>query len=271
MNVSGAGFIKTQDHRNESVMSVRIMVLQVRPSRVPMKPRILVVDDEASIRNMLAFSLGRAQMDIEVARGGSEALDRLSGSNAPPDLIIADWMMPGLDGLQLTRTLRETPGLERIPIILLTARGNERDRTRGLDSGADDYVVKPFSVAELISRVRAVLRRVSPPRQQSDNQRELRVGELVLDLDSQRALAGERPLSMGPTEFRILRLFMSSPGRAWSRMQLLSEIWGSGPSVEERTVDVHIRRLRKALEASGHADYVQTVRGYGYRFSDLTG
>lgn len=240
-----------------------------------MKPRILVVDDEASIRNMLAFSLGRAQMDIELATGGDEALDRLACGNVPPDLIIADWMMPGLDGLQLTRTLRSTPGLERIPIILLTARGNERDRTNGLDSGADDYVVKPFSIAELISRVRAVLRRVSPPRAQSieasDRPRELRVGELVLNLDSQRALAGEQPLSMGPTEFRILGLFMSSPGRAWSRMQLLSEIWGSKASVEERTVDVHIRRLRKALETTGHADYVQTVRGYGYRFSDLTG
>lgn len=234
-----------------------------------MKPRILVVDDEASIRNMLAFSLARAEMNIELAGGGSEALERLAASDSPPDLIIADWMMPGLDGLQLTRTLRETPGLDRIPIILLTARGNERDRTRGLDSGADDYVVKPFSVRELISRVRAVLRRVSPPAGEHEGEKVLRVGDLMLEPQAHRVLAGERPLSMGPTEFRILRLFMSTPGRAWSRTQLLSAIWGNGQSVEERTVDVHIRRLRKALETTGHAEYVQTVRGHGYRFSDI--
>lgn len=233
-----------------------------------MKPTILVIDDEASIRNMLAFSLGRAEMNIELAAGGSEALERLNASDSPPDLIIADWMMPGLDGVQLTRTLRETPGLDRIPIILLTARGNERDRTCGLDSGADDYVVKPFSVRELISRVRAVLRRVSPA-DRLQGEKALRVGDLVLEPEAHRVLAGERPLSMGPTEFRILRVFMSTPGRAWSRSQLLSAVWGNGQSVEERTVDVHIRRLRKALETTGHAGYVQTVRGHGYRFSDI--
>jgi len=233
-----------------------------------MKPRILVIDDEASIRNMLAFSLGRAEMEIELASDGEQALHRLTTKESPPDLIIADWMMPGLDGVQLTRTLREAPGLNRIPIILLTAKGNERDRTRGLDSGADDYVVKPFSVRELISRIHAVLRRVSPNGRETGRPT-LRVGELLLDPDAHRALAGDRPLHMGPTEFRILRLFMSAPGRAWSRNQLLSAVWGDHHSVEERTVDVHIRRLRKALENSGHADYIQTVRGHGYRFSDV--
>lgn len=235
-----------------------------------MNPTILVVDDEAPIRNMLAFSLNRAEMNVEVAAGGDEALDRLSKAPTPPDLIVMDWMMPGLDGLQLTRTLRETPGLMHIPIIMLTARGNEGDRACGLDCGADDYVIKPFSTRELISRVRAVLRRTQPARSPDVAEDcRLRVGDLVLDPPSHRALAGDRPLSMGPTEFRILKLFMSTPGRAWSRAQLLSEIWGDGQSVEERTVDVHIRRLRKALEGTGHAEFVQTVRGHGYRFSDV--
>ena len=233
-----------------------------------MKPRILVVDDEAPIRNMLAFSLNRAEMDVELAAGGDEALERLNRPDPPPDLIVVDWMMPGIDGLQLTRTLRDSPRLREIPIIMLTARGNERDRTNGLDSGADDYVVKPFSTRELISRVRAVLRRARPEPAAGDRG-VLEVGDLVLDLESRRAMCGERSLNMGPTEFRILMLFMSAPGRAWSRQQLLNEIWGAEDIVEERTVDVHIRRLRKALEATGHDRYVQTVRGHGYRFSDL--
>lgn len=236
-----------------------------------MKPTILVVDDEAPIRNMLAFSLNRAEMNVEVAAGGDEALDRLNTSARRPDLIVMDWMMPGLDGLQLTRTLRETPDLMHIPIIMLTARGNERDRTSGLDCGADDYVIKPFSTRELISRVRAVLRRAqanASPAATSATE-VLEVGDLKLDTESHRALADGRPLNMGPTEFRILRLFMSTPGRAWSRAQLLAEIWGEGQTIEERTVDVHIRRLRIALASTGHAQFVQTVRGHGYRFSDV--
>jgi two-component system phosphate regulon response regulator PhoB len=234
-----------------------------------MKPRILIVDDEAAIRNMLAFSLGRAEMDVETAVDGDAALDRLEHHPSPPDLIVVDWMMPGTDGLQFTRTLRGSPKFAQVPIIMLTARGNERDRTRGLDSGADDYIAKPFSTRELISRVRAVLRRswTEPaPRTEPDR---LRVGDLVLDVPSHRVLAGNRPLRIGPTEFRLLKLFMTAPGRAWSRRQLLAEIWGGRNSVEERTVDVHIRRLRKALEPTRHARYVQTVRGHGYRFSDV--
>ncbi|MDT8408654.1 MAG: phosphate regulon transcriptional regulator PhoB [Wenzhouxiangellaceae bacterium] len=233
-----------------------------------MKPRILVVDDEAPIRNMLAFSLDRADMAVEVASDGDQALQRLAEAGPAPDLIVLDWMMPGLDGLQLTRTLRSTPDLKNIPIIMLTARGRETDRTTGLDSGADDYMVKPFSTRELISRVRAVLRRTLFDRNDGCASM-LEVGELSLDLQSRRALAGGRALSMGPTEFRLLRLFMTFPGRAWSRGQLLSEIWGNDRAVEERTIDVHIRRLRKALECSGHEQYVQTVRGHGYRFSDV--
>lgn len=236
-----------------------------------MKPTILVVDDEAPIRNMLAFSLNRAEMNVDLAAGGDQALEHLHSAGTPPDLIVMDWMMPGLDGLQLTRTLRDTPGLMHIPIIMLTARGSETDRTSGLDCGADDYVVKPFSTRELISRVRAVLRR---SRTQAGNEsacesNTLKVGDLVLDLESHRALAGDRPLNMGPTEFRILRLFMGTPGRAWNRAQLLAEIWGGAQVVEQRTVDVHIRRLRKALEPTGHDRFVQTVRGHGYRFSDV--
>ena len=238
-----------------------------------MKPRILIVDDEAPIRNMLAFSLNRAEMDVDVAADGDQALARLTDS-PHPDLIVLDWMMPGLDGLQLTRTLRDRDDFKDIPIILLTARGNERDRTRGLDSGADDYVVKPFSTRELISRVRAVLRRARPEATPTSAETvpasdRLEVGELVLDPEERRALADGRPLSMGPTEYRLLHLFMLHPGRAWSRGQLLNELWGNDRAVEERTVDVHIRRLRKALEPTGHAGYVQTVRGHGYRFSDV--
>ena len=233
-----------------------------------MKPTILVVDDEASIRNMLAFSLQRAEMQVDVAAGGDEALARLDHADVPPDLIIMDWMMPEPDGLQVTRTLRRDPRLNHIPIIMLTARGNEHDRSRGLDSGADDYVVKPFSTRELISRVRAVLRRAQPEPDRDENG-PLKLGDLVLDVEAHRVLAGDRPLRMGPTEFRILRAFMAHPGRAWSRRQLLGEVWGGEHSVEERTVDVHIRRLRKALQVTGHDRYVQTVRGHGYRFSDV--
>ena len=242
-----------------------------------MKPTILVVDDEAPIRNMLAFSLHRADMHVELAAGGNEALERLHQTENKPDLIVMDWMMPDLDGMQLTRTLRRTAGLEDIPIIMLTARGTESDRTCGLDGGADDYMVKPFSTRELISRVRAVLRRAQPPAAASpagngvsaDAAGMLKVGNLVMDLDSHRVMANDRPLNMGPTEFRILKLFMSTPGRAWSRAQLLGEIWADTRMVEERTIDVHIRRLRKALEPCGLAGFVQTVRGHGYRFSDV--
>ncbi|MEM7053189.1 MAG: phosphate regulon transcriptional regulator PhoB [Pseudomonadota bacterium] len=237
-----------------------------------MKPRILVVDDEASIRNMLAFSLNRADMHVEVATDGDDALEKLRNEKRRddplPDLIVLDWMMPRLDGLQFTRTLRKSEDLKDIPIIMLTAKGNETDRTSGLDSGADDYMVKPFSTRELISRVRAVLRRTRQIAQAESDQ-SLHVGELKIDMQSHRAMAGDRPISMGPTEFRLLKLFMRNPGRAWSRNQLLNEIWGDNHAVEERTVDVHIRRLRKALQQTGHEDYVQTVRGHGYRFSDV--
>ncbi|MDT8438797.1 MAG: response regulator [Wenzhouxiangellaceae bacterium] len=233
-----------------------------------MKPRILIVDDEAAIRNMLAFSLSRAEMDVDVAGGGEEAMQHLRRGASAPDLIVMDWMMPGLDGLQLTRTLRSTPGLDQIPIIMLTARGREADRTCGLDSGADDYVVKPFSTRELISRVRAVLRRASPPVEAVEPV--LEVGRLTLEPDAHRALVdGGVAVNMGPTEFRLLKLFMQSPGRAWSREQLLTTLWGSAEVVEERTIDVHIRRLRKALTPHGLHAYVQTVRGHGYRFSDV--
>ncbi|MBS3745924.1 MAG: winged helix-turn-helix domain-containing protein [Wenzhouxiangellaceae bacterium] len=237
-----------------------------------MQPVILVVDDEAPIRDMLAFSLGRAEMTVELAAGGNEALERLGSTDSIPDLIVLDWMMPDLDGMQLTRTVRGMSGLEDLPIIMLTARGTERDRTCGLDGGADDYMVKPFSTRELISRVRAVLRRAQPRSASpgaSAGTDTLKVGGLTLDLDSHRVMAGDRPLNMGPTEFRILKLFMSRPGRAWSRDQLLAEIWADGQTVEQRTVDVHIRRLRKALEPGGLAGFVQTVRGHGYRFSDI--
>lgn len=228
-----------------------------------MNPTVLVIDDEAPIRNMLAYSLGSADMDVLTAPGGKAALRMLGESR--PDLILIDWMMPDIDGLQLTRKLRRDPALHDIPIILLTARSSEDDRTRGLDAGADDYVVKPFSTRELIARVRAILRRVSPV----DESGRINVKGLVMDTIQHRVLADAKPLSLGPTEFKLLRFFMTHTGRAWSRSQLLDHVWGQNSPVEERTVDVHIRRLRKALEPAGYHRFVQTVRGHGYRFSDV--
>jgi len=222
--------------------------------------RVLVVDDESAIREMMQFSLRRAGMDVEGAADARGALAAISDHK--PDIILLDWMMPGVSGLELTRRLRRESVTADIPIIMLTAKVTEDDKVAGLDAGTDDYVIKPFSPRELVARINAVLRRASP----TDEHGFIEAGELTLDTHARRVLAGGREVRMGPTEYRLLEFFMSNPGRAYSRSQLLDHVWGTGAYLEERTVDVHIRRLRKALQASGQDQCIQTVRGLGYRF-----
>ena len=224
------------------------------------QPRVLVVDDEAAIRDMIRFALERAKMDVMTAADAQEAL--LSISENRPDIILMDWMMPGVSGVELTRRLRKDSYTEDIPIIMLTARVTEDDKVTGLEAGTDDYVIKPFSPRELLARIRAVLRRSSP----ANDQGRLAVGALTLDTVSHRVLDGDEEIRMGPTEYRLLEFFMGHQGRAYSRSQILDHVWGANAYLEERTVDVHIRRLRKALEPSGTSVYLQTVRGHGYRF-----
>jgi two-component system phosphate regulon response regulator PhoB len=222
--------------------------------------RILLVEDEVPIRQMIAFNLTRA--GFEVAEAGDSASARMQIADSRPDLLLVDWMLPDSSGLELTRTLRREPANRDIPIIMLTARADERDRVLGLDGGADDYSTKPFSPRELLSRVNAVLRRSAPAADEP-----LLAGELRLDPVSHRVYAGEREIGLGPTEYRLLKFLMENPDRVYSRMQVLDNVWGQNVYVEERTVDVHIRRLRQVLEDFGIDRYVQTVRGSGYRFS----
>ena len=224
------------------------------------QPRVLVVDDEAAIRDMIQFALERAGMAVETAGDAQEALLRISENR--PDIILMDWMMPGVSGVELTRRLRRDSYTEDIPIIMLTAKVTEDDKVTGLEAGTDDYVIKPFSPRELLARIRAVLRRSSP----ANDQGFLAVGELTLDTVSRRILHDDQEIRMGPTEYRLLEFFMSHQGRAYNRSQILDHVWGANAYLEERTVDVHIRRLRKALEPSGTSHYLQTVRGHGYRF-----
>lgn len=212
------------------------------------------------IRQMIAFNLVRA--GFEVAEAGDSASARMQIADSRPDLLLVDWMLPDSSGLELTRTLRREPANREIPIIMLTARADERDRVLGLDSGADDYITKPFSPRELLSRVNAVLRRTAPAADEP-----LVAGELRLDPVSHRVYAGAREIGLGPTEYRLLKFLMENPDRVYSRTQVLDNVWGQSVYIEERTVDVHIRRLRQVLEDFGIDRYVQTVRGAGYRFS----
>lgn len=226
-----------------------------------MHKRILIVEDEASIRDMVAFALRKADMDPVHAADARAA--QLAIAEKVPDLILLDWMLPGLSGLDLARRLRKEQLSREIPIIMLTARGEEMDRVSGLEAGVDDYVVKPFSSRELIARIRAVLRRS----QGEDGEGVIEAGALRLDGPAHRVHAGTQPVPIGPTEYRLLHFFMTHPDRVYSRTQLLDHVWGSSVYVEERTVDVHIRRLRKTLEPFGLDAMVQTVRSAGYRFS----
>ncbi len=223
-----------------------------------LKPLILVVEDEPGLVEMLAYNLEREGFRAATAGNGEEAL--LMAAEQTPHLILLDWMLPLMSGLEVCRQLRRNPKAREIPIIMLTARGEEADRVRGLNSGADDYIVKPFSPAELIARVRAVLRRTSP----SLAEEVLRFGDIVMDLAGHRVRRNGRDIHLGPTEFRLLRHFMQHPGRVFSREQLLDLVWGHDVYVELRTVDVHIRRLRKALNDENDEDVIRTVRSAGY-------
>jgi two-component system phosphate regulon response regulator PhoB len=248
---------------HNSVISILIMVqMAAIAERIVShnKPRVLIVDDESAIRDMITFALERAGMQCDSAANAPEAL--LSISENRPDLVLMDWMMPGVSGIELTRRLRKEPHTADIPIIMLTARVTEDDKVAGLEAGTDDYIIKPFSPRELMARIRAVIRRSSP----TDEDGRIEQGELTLDTRSRRVLHHGREIQLGPTEFRMLAFFMAHPGRAYSRSQLLDHVWGTNAYLEERTVDVHIRRLRKALEPAKLATYVQTVRGHGYRF-----
>ncbi len=224
--------------------------------------QILVVEDEASIREMLRFALERAEFRVMLAANAQEA--RLKIAEAQPDLILLDWMMPGLSGVEFAKELKSGATSKDIPIIMVTARAEEEDKVRGLNIGADDYVSKPFSFPELIARIQAVLRRSMP----GGVEERLSVAGLEVDAASQRVTARGEPVKLGPTEYRLLHFFISHPERVYTREQVLDRVWGQNVYVEERTVDVHIRRLRKALEPHGYDNMIQTVRGTGYRFSD---
>lgn len=224
----------------------------------------MVVEDELSIREMIAFSLRREGMEVLQAEKADVA-ERLLG-DVKPDLILLDWMLPGISGIEFARRLRRKELTRDIPIIMLTARGNEDDRVHGLNSGVDDYIVKPFSVRELVARIHAVGRRAG-----SGGEREqLTLGGLTVDWAAHRLSKGDEVIQIGPTEFRLISFLIQNPDRVYSRTQLLDHVWGQNAYLEERTVDVHIRRLRKTLEPYGFANYIQTVRGAGYRFSNRT-
>lgn len=226
-----------------------------------MQKRILIVDDEPAIRDMVAFALRKGDYDPVHAGDAREASAAIA--DRVPDLILLDWMLPGMSGLEYARRLRRDEMTREVPIIMLTARGEENDRVSGLEAGVDDYVVKPFSARELLARIKAVMRRV----QGETDAGTVELGGLRIDGPAHRVFANGQPVAMGPTEYRLLHFFMSHPERVYSRAQLLDQVWGGNVYVEERTVDVHIRRLRRTLEPFQLDDLVQTVRGAGYRFS----
>ncbi len=226
-----------------------------------MSKKVLIVEDEAPIREMLCFVLeqkGFEPMEAEDYQQGLAAL-----KEPFPDLILLDWMLPGGSGIQFIKQLKQDEVTRQIPVVMLTARGEEEDKVRGLDAGADDYITKPFSPKELTARLKAVIRRAVP----TSTEEIIEVQGLKLDPVSHRVTANEQVLEMGPTEFRLLHFFMTHPERVYSREQLLNNVWGTNVYVEDRTVDVHIRRLRKAVSDFGHDAFIQTVRGTGYRFS----
>jgi two-component system phosphate regulon response regulator PhoB len=222
------------------------------------KPNILVVEDEDSLATLLQYNLQKEGYGVAVAADGEEAL--LLVDEALPDLIVLDWMLPKISGIEVCRRLRQGAETRNVPIIMLTARGEETDRIRGLDTGADDYVVKPISMTELAARIRAVLRRLRPGLAED----RVRRGDLVIDRVAHRVRRGGQEVHLGPTEFRLLDYLMQHPGRVFSREQLLDAVWGSDVYVEARTVDVHIGRLRKALGASEAGDPIRTIRSAGY-------
>jgi two-component system phosphate regulon response regulator PhoB len=219
---------------------------------------VLIVEDEAALVAMLRYNLEKEGFDVCAATDGEEALIQIA--ERKPDAVLLDWMLPLVSGIEVCRQIRRAPASRALPIIMLTARGEEGDRVRGLNSGADDYVVKPFSPAELIARLRAVMRRAQP----TTVEEILRFADLTMDLVGHRVTRDHRPIHLGPTEFRLLRFLMQHPGRVFSREQLLDQVWGHDVYVEVRTVDVHIRRLRRALNAGEAVDLIRTVRAAGY-------
>lgn len=223
-----------------------------------MTPRILIVEDEAALVTLLRYNLEREGFAVSEATDGEEAL--LRAKEDKPDLVVLDWMLPLMSGIEVCRRLRRMPETRAVPVIILTARGEEADKVRGLEGGADDYVTKPFSPVELIARIRALLRRAQP----GLSSETLEFADLSMDLAAHRVRRDGRLVHLGPTEFRLLHYLLRNPGRVFSREQLLDAVWGRDVYVEARTVDVHIRRLRKALNGDGEADLIRTVRAAGY-------
>ena len=223
-----------------------------------MKPMVLIVEDEAPLVTLLKYNLEKVGFAVCSAGDGEEALLQIAENK--PDAVLLDWMLPLVSGLEVCRQIRRAPSSRSLPIILLTARGEEADRVRGLDSGADDYIVKPFSPSELVARLRAVIRRAQP----SAAEETLSYADVAMDLAAHRVSRSGKAVHLGPTEFRLLHHFLLYPGRVFSREHLLDRVWGPHAEVEMRTVDVHIRRLRKALNTDGCRDLVRTVRSVGY-------
>jgi two-component system, OmpR family, phosphate regulon response regulator PhoB len=227
-----------------------------------MTARILIIEDEEPLTLLLRYNLEAEGYSVESAVRGDEADLKLKEST--PDLAVIDWMLPGLSGIELIRRLRARPETNQLPIIMLTARGEETERVRGLATGADDYIVKPFSVPELLARIHALLRRTKPERVAGV----LAAGDIELDREKKRVARAGRDVPLGPTEFRLLEFLMENPGRVFSREQLLDRVWGRDVYIDERTVDVHVGRLRKALNRGRATDPIRTVRGAGYALSD---
>lgn len=230
-----------------------------------MATKVLIVEDDEPLTLLLRYNLEAEGYAVDAVARGDDAETRLKEN--VPDLVLLDWMLPGLSGIELCRRMRARPETERLPVIMLTARGEEGERIRGLSVGADDYVVKPFSIPELMARVRAILRRARPELVSTL----LRAGDIELDRETHRVRRTGREIHLGPTEFRLLEFLMQSPGRVFSREQLLDGVWGHDVYVDERTVDVHIGRLRKAINKGRAIDPIRTVRGAGYAFNDQFG
>ena len=222
------------------------------------KGRILLVEDDAALAELLTYHFEREEFQVRQTGNGEEAL--LLARESPPDLVLLDWMIEGVSGIEVCRRLRRLPATANVPIIMLTARGEEADRVRGLETGADDYVTKPFSPRELVARVGAVLRRVRPALAGE----QLSYADIEMDIVSHKVRRGGDAIQLGPTEFRLLRHFLEHPGRVFSRERLLDSVWGHDSYIEPRTVDVHIRRLRKAINSGGRSDIIRTVRSAGY-------
>jgi two-component system phosphate regulon response regulator PhoB len=241
------------DARMEARMEARMTTMARSLS-----PHVLVVEDEEAQREMLAYNLSAEGFRVSVAATGDEGLSLIAED--PPDVVVLDWMLPHVSGIEVCRRLRARPETRGLPVIMLSARGEEADRVRGLETGADDYVAKPYALGELLARVRAQLRRVRP----STVGQVLSHEDIELDAETHRVTRGGAHLRLGPTEFRLLAAFLERPGRVWSREQLLDRVWGREVDVDSRTVDVHVGRLRKSLMAQGGEDPIRTVRGAGY-------